>query len=416
MTRQDRIPEAYLVHPLLDPRLPSRQPALARFWIATYRRLARNPESHHRVLMSFVQPLNGTQPTHQSLEAYFRDADTYLDDLLRLLPTDEAQRMRPRRRCRETHDLLALLRDTFEGPDPRTRYEAQRKLQLSKMLFDVDHCRTVRDGPRHRALFEQLLEQNLWSQAEDGGDVTVCYQLLPDAAGLDFFRLDAPPWREAQRLRFSRRRLPAADGEPEIVIYHHHSRFKREATRVVPMPTEEEGILRLAEAPRWPGLGRRSGSILSKMIRRAVGDPHQIHDILGAMFIVGDARQAHALERRLLDPLGGPFRWRDRVDTLTGGRDLPRLNERSAGDFKVIKKIVDILTEDRSASAPYLYSVEIQIYPIDSYLRTIFDAGYVGHDAYKRRQFLLDLMPTLFPEEIFGPHGNELSRVNNTTG
>ncbi len=412
--RHDDESPVYRAHPLLDPLLPSRRPADARAWLATYHRLADDPASYYKILTSFLRPLEGTQTAFQSLDAYLHDADTYLDDLLRLVRREDADRLRPQTICRETNELLALLRVTFEGPDARTRYEAQRKLQLSKMLFDVDHCRTVRDGPRHRTRFESLLERELWTKAEGGGEVIVCCCTRPDATGIDRLEIGVPVSSDAQCLRFDVRRLPATDREPTIDVYHYHSRFKREATRVVPMPTSDENVFQLGEAPRYPGLGRRSGSILSKMIRRAIGDPHLIQDVLGALFIVGDVRQARALERRLLDPLGGPFRWRDRVDTLSGERDRDQLNERSASDFQVLKKIVDILTEDRNAPSPYLFSVEVQIYPLDSYLRTLYDADYVGHDAYKRRQFLNDLLPVLFPVEVFGAHGDLLQNLNGS--
>jgi hypothetical protein len=412
---RDAVPETYRVHPLLDPILPSRQPAQARFWLSTYQRLARDPESYRQVLSSFIRPPGGQQATARTLETYLRDADLYLDDLLRLIPPEEADRLKPQARCRETNGLLELLREMFEGPDSRIRYEAQRKLQLSRMLFDVDHCRTVRDGPRHRDRFERLLERNLWSEAEAGVEVLVCCELREDRTGLERLEIGVPRSPRAQCIRFQVRTLPARTGEPEIQVYHYHSRFKRERTRVAPVPAAD-GTYRLVEAERWPGLGRRSGSILSKMIRQGIGDPHFVKDILGAMFIVGNARQAHRLERRLLDPLGGPFRWRDRVDTLAGEQDRDRLNAHSAGGFKVLKKIVDILTEDPTAPSPYLYSVEIQIFPVEEYLRTLFDATYVGHDAYKRRQFLHDILPLLFPAEVFGPHEGLLERVTGTTG
>ena len=104
--------------------------------------------------------------------------------------------------------------------------------------------------------------------------------------------------------RFQVRRLRAAAGEHRIDIYHYRSRYKKEANPAPPTRSDD-GLLRLAEEPRWPGLGGRSGSILSKMIRRGIPEPGMVPDLLGAMFIVGDRRQAYALERKLVPALGG---------------------------------------------------------------------------------------------------------------
>jgi hypothetical protein len=100
--------------------------------------------------------------------------------------------------------------------------------------------------------------------------------------------------------------------------------------------------------------------------------------------------------------LGGPLRWRDRVDTLSGRRDRGRLGPSSSSAFEVLKSIVDVLVEDPASEAPYLFPVEVQIYPIESYLRTLHDEHFASHYAYKRRQFLRDLIPLLFPPEIYG--------------
>ena len=139
------------------------------------------------------------------------------------------------------------------------------------------------------------------------------------------------------------------------------------------------------------------------MIRKGIGDPHLISDILGATFVVGDRRQAYALERTLVQALGGPFRWRDRVDTLSSERDRSRLDQSSAVGFRVIKQIVDVLVEDRLAASPYLFPVEVQIFPFEDYLLTRSGPDFASHAAYKRRQFASSLFPILFPAEVFRP-------------
>jgi hypothetical protein len=129
-----------------------------------------------------------------------------------------------------------------------------------------------------------------------------------------------------------------------------------------------------------------------------------IQDLLGAMFIVGSPRQVYALERCLVRALGGPLRWRDRVDTLSIKADRKRLDAQSAPEFQVLKQIVDILVDDPWGAGPYLFPIEIQIYPLEAYLRTLQDSHFASHNAYKQRQFLRDLLPLLFPPEIYGAH------------
>jgi hypothetical protein len=196
-----------------------------------------------------------------------------------------------------------------------------------------------------------------------------------------------------------------------VEIFHYRSRFKREADPATDRRADE-GWIRIAESPRWPGLGRRSGSILSKMIRRAIPDPRMVQDLLGAMFIVGDRAQAYALERRIIAAFGGPLRTRDRVDTLGGGRDRVRLDPQSSSGFLVLKEIVDILMDDPSSDVPYLFPVEIQIFPLEAYLSTLYDTHFASHSAYKRRQFLHELLPVLFPPAIYGGEAVVLSGVD----
>jgi hypothetical protein len=378
------VPATYAAHPFLDPALPTRQPAVARLWIATWRNLRRDPDAYRRMVQFYTRPAGLAGDERRSLEGYFRDADLYLDDLLRLVPGEGARRLRVSPVVREMNDLGPLLETTFESGHARLRYEAQRKIYLAKLLFDIDHSRSVRDGLRHKEQWEALLAETLWPGSTDPGEDT------------EVVGEDGRPWR------FRRRRLASRDGEREIDVYRYRSRFKRETEPPLD-PHPAGGVLRVQETPRWPGLGRRSGSILSKMIRRGIGDPRAVQDLLGAMFIVGSRGQAYALERRLVRLLGGPLRWRDRVDTLAGERDRPRLDPRSSAGFQVVKQIVDVLMPDPAGDTPYLFAVEVQIYPIQAYLRTLQDAHYASHTAYKRRQFLHDLLPALFPPSIFGP-------------
>ncbi len=380
---------AYEAHPLLDPRLPSRHPALARLWIDTYRRMMGDASVFERIVRGYVMPAGSRASTAVDLGPYFHDADAYLNDLLRLVPDSLARHLAPLPETRGASTIRDLLKATFEGPHTRPRYEAQRKLYLAKLLFDIDHSRAVRDGPKHRARFESIVKDALLSEVTSTDEVEI-----------------AGPG--ARAFRFRPRRLLAEGQDPAIEIFHYRTRFKREADPETDKRADE-GWIRIAESPRWPGLGRYSGSILSKMIRRAIPDPRMVQDLLGAMFIVGDRGQAYALERRLVSAFGGPLRCRDRVDTLSGSRDRARLDPQSSSGFLVLKEIVDILMDDPSSDVPYLFSVEIQIFPLEAYLRTLYDTHFASHAAYKRRQFLHELLPILFPQSLYGGEAVVLS-------
>jgi hypothetical protein len=397
------IAAAYEAHPLLDPRLPSRHPALVRLWVDIYRRMSRDPAVYERIVRGYALPAGGRSSEAVNLTPYFHDADAYLNDLLRLVPDAVARHLAPLPETRGRSTTPDLLRATFEGAHPRCRYEAQRKLYLAKLLFDIEHSRSVRDGPKHRAWFEQLLQTTLWSDVVPQGEVEVFGTLEEIDGDGDGLRLvmGGSPRPGARAFRFRPRRLPADGREPAIEIFHYRSRFKREADPAMDRHSAD-GWISIAEEARWPGLGGRSGSILSKMIRRAIPDPRMVQDLLGAMFIVGERAQVYALERRLVAGFGGPLRWRDRVDTLAGPEDRARLDAQSGSGFRVLKQIVDILMDDPSSDRPYLFPVEIQIFPLPAYLGTLYDAHFASHSAYKRRQFLNELLPILFPEEIFG--------------
>jgi hypothetical protein len=354
----------------------------------------RNPASFSRAVCS--TPASSRRPDTSSAACYFEDADKYIDDLLRTAP-ELNRRLVLLPETRAANEFDTLLRLALRGIYPRGRYEAQRKLYLAKLLFDIDHCRSVRDGSKHRAILEGLLQKAIWSEMRSDQEIEVCCELDSERVAERLKIVAASTGAECWRFRV--RRLEARNGQPAIDVYHFRSRFKRETD---PVAEVSDGALSLREEPRWPTLGRRSGSILSKMIRRGVGDPHMIQDLIGAMFIVGTRRQVYSLERRLMDALGGPLRWRDRVDTISCRANRERLDAHSSPGFEVLKQIVDILVEDPAGAGPYLFPVEVQIYPLEAYLRTLHSSHYANHAAYKRRQLLHGLLPVLFPAEIYG--------------
>ena len=70
----------------------------------------------------------------------------------------------------------------------------------------------------------------------------------------------------------------------------------------------------------------------------------------------------------------------------------------------VFKCELDVLYRPPHApdSPPYFFPVELQIYTLETYLRTIHTEHYASHQALKKRQFLLGLVPYLFPVGIYG--------------
>ena len=378
---------------------------MARYWIRVYRRLRNDPAALEEVLRAYPLPSGRRACKGPCGVELFEDADRYLDDLLHLLEPHEAARLRPLKESRSAGDLHALLGLTFEGETPRARYEARRKLCLANLLFTVDHCRSVRDGPRHRQWFESLLEEHLWRDLKVGAETELCCLVRPQEDGRVEFHIGVEPSGEARCFKMLRRQLPALGPHEPIEILSSRVRFKREATARVEGPADD-GTVRVVDQALWPQLGRRSGSILSKMIRRGIGDPSRVEDILGALFVVAERHQVYALERRLLDIFGGPMRFRDRVDTLSGGGAAADLNRHSSASYQVLKVMVDVLCEDDPSAAPYLFPVELQIYDLESYLQTLHDAHYASHTSYKRRQFLDELLPALFPAEVFAETGS----------
>ena len=193
-------------------------------------------------------------------------------------------------------------------------------------------------------------------------------------------------------------------GRRPIHVYHYACRFKREVAQF--RYERGEAQYEVQERTIWETLHeRRSGSILSKMIRKGEVHARKIQDIIGAMFIVKNEREVESLQEALFDIFGGPLRWKDRVNTIKYPEQRTKLNVHSGRGYEVLKSDVDVLyAPPGNGKKSYIFSVEIQIYPIEAYLRTLYDAEAASHDAYKRRQFLHDLLPLLFPAEIYGPH------------
>ena len=133
-----------------------------------------------------------------------------LEWLLRLVPDSLARHLAPLPETRGASTIRDLLHATFEGRDTRARYEAQRKLYLAKLLFDIDHSRSVRDGPKHRARFEAIVKDALFSEVTREDEVEVFGILERGPDGSFRLNMERQPRPGARSFRFRPRRLPAA--------------------------------------------------------------------------------------------------------------------------------------------------------------------------------------------------------------
>jgi hypothetical protein len=151
------------------------------------------------------------------------------------------------------------------------------------------------------------------------------------------------------------------------------------------------------------------------MIRLGINNPDEISDVIGAMFIVHGEDEVNDLLALLDSSIGNPLGWRDVIDTLADPKEKNGLNPYSGDGYKVFKGVVEILFPGQSHDQPpYRFPVEIQIYTLEGYLRTVCSSHDASHRALKQRQFLFGLVPKIFPREIFGTEW--LSQLEGSIG
>lgn len=394
-------------HPLLDPSFMQGSSRLLRFLQMTYERVSESEEAYLREAKRLLQPpgLRGGPPGDESelerIAEYLREADVYLHETIQLLPHDSRGHVKLSPQVFGCQDLRCLLSLLFNCADPRIRYEAQRKLCLAKLLIDIENSRQVQDGPRHKAYLERLLEEALWRHVRQWTDLEIGFR-TDDQDGQSI-RYTSRPGPEDQRWTFHSGFIDKRDGERHLTldILYHSCRFKR---TVEPISFEiVDGRHRVIERVRWGRMRRhRSGSILSKMIRKGINNPDEIGDLIGAMFIVHEDEALSDLLWVLDSGIGNPLGWRNVTDTLASERDRATLDRHSGRGFKVFKGDVDILYPGGNGHPPYRFQVEIQIYTLEAFLRTVCGSHEASHLALKLRQFLFGLVPRIFPREIYG--------------
>ena len=393
----------YSVHSLLDPRFTKRPTRVGRFFRRMFERIRDDDAAYRTEIDRMLNPIRrdatGRDPVE--LVRYLTDAETYVRDLVAVLPRDTRAHVTPDPKISACNDLRTLMSFLFSPENERIRFEAQRKLYLAKLLLDIDHSRHVQLGPHHRSYFERLLREGLWEHALDTNAVEVGFHIADDG---ETIRYNLKPKPGQQRWHFKTIFLEKlVDGRkiPLDVLYYN-CRYKRTVT---PISYEViDGSHRVIERRRWDATGdHSSGSILSKMIRKGIQDPDEIRDLLGAMFIVHDEDAINELLILLDSVFGNPISWQDVTDTLDETVVGRRLNCHSGHGYKVYKGNLGILHPGATPEGlPYRFQVEIQIYALEGFLRTVHGAHTASHLALKLRQFLHGLAPIVFPRAIYG--------------
>ncbi|HPF69660.1 MAG TPA: hypothetical protein PLQ13_03230 [Candidatus Krumholzibacteria bacterium] len=392
----------HTAHPLLDPGFGTRRSRVLALTRQKYHRILTDDDAYRRELSRLFQPGGEEElPLARLAERaadYLNEADVYLASTIELLPSAARPHVLPLPAVADCDDVRGLLTMAFRADDPRLAYEARRKLFLGQALLRIDQSRHVQNGQLHMEHFEHLLNEGLWRHTSQVHDLEVGFRM--DEGGSIAYT--ARPAEGDQRWHFRSTFVQAREAGRAIAldILYYSCRFKRSVTPV----TFEivDGRRRVIERIRWSEMRQQtSGSILSKMIRNGINNPDTIADMIGAMFIVHDNDALDDLLLMLDAAVGTPFGWRNVTDTLSPEKGVS-LNEFSSGQFKVFKGDVDVLFPDPATGQPYRFPVEVQIYTLEAYLRTVCGAHEASHLALKLRQFLYGLVPRIFPREVYG--------------
>lgn len=396
----------YRAHPYLDPHLSIRDPATFRALYRQFLRICKDDDTYN----SFLNKMLRTEGKEESLggnlklaETFLSEVEPYLHGLLDLIPPETRSRFLQLKEIEECNDVRRLMSHIFQRDSIRRSFEAQRKLYLAKLFFDTDQTWTIQRGPIHRRYFETVMGDNLFRHVVDERRIEICCNLRSDGVSVDYTLGRTGPGQECWAFHVYDLEVPHDGVKKRISIFFYSVRFKREVIAYQYERGQDHYHLEPVEI--WGELRtRRSGSIVSKMIRKGESNPLRIEDILGAMFIVQDMAEVETLKETLMDLFCGPLRFRNVTDTLSPGGNRAAVNPYTSSGYQVYKAEVDLLYPGNQGEKhpPYFFTVEVQIYTLESYLRTIHTDHYASHQQFKRRQFLLGLMPYLFPSAVYG--------------
>ncbi len=394
------------VHPFLDPHLSENRPDIVRYLYSQYLSVQQGGEAYNEFLNRLLHPVGDERLLEANLATsayYMNEAMHYVHSLLDMIDPEARAPVTPRDEVVACSDAGELLHMIFNASDPRTVFEARRKLYLTKLFFDVDYSWEVQRGPQHKEFYESILRDEIFRHVNEHRTVEMCYALGPDGRVIDYGEGEPGPGQECWTFDVQQVEM-LREGRPiRLNIYYYVCRFKREVRPYQYRSGQDRYQFGLSEM--FPGMQKRRGaSIVSKMIRKGEADPRAIQDLIGAMFIVENQSELEDLKEILFDRFGGYFRVKNVVDTATNPHDHERLNPHASTDYRVYKAEMDVLYNPPNdpQPMPYFFTVEVQLYTLENYLRTLHSSSYANHQSLKRRQFLDGLVPYLFPSAIYG--------------
>ena len=183
----------YTAHPMLDPAFPDHPSRLLRFVQMTYERIRTDEQAYRQETARLLRPprdwsgrFDGGEADVQLTSAYLHEAGVYISSAIDLLPSQSRGRVKPLAEITRCHDLRELLDLVFKCPGAQTRFEAQRKLCLARLLLDIDHSRHIQEGPRHKGYFEELLKRALWRHTRQVNDMTIGYRMSEDGESIEY--------------------------------------------------------------------------------------------------------------------------------------------------------------------------------------------------------------------------------------
>lgn len=394
----------YSAHPLLDPSFPTTPGRVGYYFRMMYDRIQNDDASYQAEISRMLNPPGASSENLRKLEEMIRvftEADTYIQELIALLPNNSRSSVTPNPQVSACNDMRTLMEMLFTAEDPVLRFEAQRKMYLAKLLLDIEHSFMIQDGPKHKAYFDGLLQNGLWDSTTANNKVEIGFNIAEDQQHIQY---NLSPRDNQQKWSFNSKFLEKEllNRTVPIDILYYNCRFKKSVT---PISFELiDGRHEVVEKQRWDGMrSQSSGSILSKMIRKGINNPDEIGDLLGAMFIVFDENAVGELLTLLDNVLGNPIGWRNITDSFNDSQNDSELNKHSGKGYQVFKGDLDILYPNLTPELPpYRFPVEIQIYTLEGFLRTVCGTHSANHLALKLRQFLHGLAPMIFPESVYG--------------
>ncbi len=401
---QDLIDNLRSAHPALAPDFHLHSDESYQLFQRLYFNINDNDQAYNEALNNILNPINAPRSFEANLiemAFYLNEASRYIQALIALFPKKQASVLCPDPSIAECNDFRELCQIAFSSTDPKRIHQARRKLYLSQLFFDVAHTRSIQMGDLHQDYFIKEMNRAIFSRIVRERDTDIAFNISADGHSIEYTSSRPLPHQEVWRFRLKEIDLHFNSHKVRVHNYFYSCRSKRE---VLPYRHRRgKQIYELRTIEKWTELSRRrDASIISKMLRNGITNPSLIPDIIGAMIIVENLEEVEHIKHAIIDWFGGPHKIHNITNTLIDQRDNSLLNRFSGAGYKVFKCDLDVLFRpDGTSDAPYTFTVELQLYTLETYLRTIHEDHYASHHRLKKRQFLNGLVPLLFPDEIY---------------